>query len=45
MNRHRFFYVFQCVDAMPSRAQKISKTLSDDVQQVCFQELLVFLTR
>ncbi|XP_051241204.1 exocyst complex component 3-like [Dicentrarchus labrax] len=41
------FYVdiIQCIDAMPKEAQKISSKLSDDVQKVCFQELLTFLQR
>ncbi|KAK2826756.1 hypothetical protein Q5P01_020970 [Channa striata] len=33
----------QCVDAMPKEAQKISSKLYDYVQEVCFQELLVFV--
>ncbi|XP_035530499.1 exocyst complex component 3 [Morone saxatilis] len=41
------FYVdiIQCIDAMPKEAQKISSKLSDDVRDVCFQELLMFLQR
>ncbi|KAM7403714.1 hypothetical protein PAMA_004247 [Pampus argenteus] len=35
----------QYIDGMTSRAQQICKTLSDHVQEVCFQELLVFLNR
>ncbi|XP_034419477.1 exocyst complex component 3 [Cyclopterus lumpus] len=44
---HDEFYVdtIQCIDAMPREALKISPTLSDRVQKVCFQELLTFLTR
>nr|XP_046269279.1 exocyst complex component 3 [Scatophagus argus] len=33
----------QCIDAIPKEAQKISSKLSADVQEVCFQELLMFL--
>ncbi|XP_051241231.1 exocyst complex component 3 isoform X2 [Dicentrarchus labrax] len=41
------FYVdiIQCIDAMPKDAQKISSKLSNDVREVCFQELLTFLQR
>ncbi|XP_067336611.1 tumor necrosis factor alpha-induced protein 2-like isoform X2 [Channa argus] len=33
----------QCIDAFPKEAQKVSSKLSDYVQEVCFQELLVFV--
>ncbi|XP_074517823.1 uncharacterized protein LOC141784040 [Sebastes fasciatus] len=33
----------QCIAAMPEEAHKISTKLSHHVQEVCFQELLVFL--
>nr|XP_033499166.1 uncharacterized protein LOC117267390 [Epinephelus lanceolatus] len=32
-----------CIEAMPKEAQKISPKLSDRLQEVCFQELLLFL--
>ncbi|CAK6980985.1 exocyst complex component 3-like [Scomber scombrus] len=35
----------QCTNAMCKAAETISKTLSDRVQEVCFQELLVFVKR
>ncbi|XP_053192212.1 exocyst complex component 3-like [Scomber japonicus] len=35
----------QCINAMYKAAETISKTLSDSVQEVCFQELLVFVKR
>ncbi|XP_044231447.1 exocyst complex component 3 [Thunnus albacares] len=35
----------QCIDAMYKGAQTINKTVSDRVQDVCFQELLVFVRR
>ncbi|KAM8737869.1 exocyst complex component 3-like protein 4 [Acanthopagrus schlegelii] len=34
-----------CIHAMPKEAQKISSKLSDEVREVCFQELLMFLER
>ncbi|KAM7376385.1 hypothetical protein PAMP_006126 [Pampus punctatissimus] len=37
--------IIQYIDGMSSRAQQICKTLFDHVQEVCFQELLVFLRR
>ncbi|XP_068573869.1 tumor necrosis factor alpha-induced protein 2 isoform X2 [Cebidichthys violaceus] len=44
---HDELYVdtIQCIDAMPQQALKISSQLSDQVQEVCLQELLRFLTR
>ncbi|KAI3368088.1 hypothetical protein L3Q82_026244 [Scortum barcoo] len=33
----------QCLNAAIGEAQKISSNLSDDVQEVCFKELLIFL--
>ncbi|XP_026174839.1 exocyst complex component 3-like protein 4 [Mastacembelus armatus] len=35
----------QCVAAMPNYALKISSQLSDQVQEVCFQQLLIFVKR
>ncbi|XP_062296797.1 exocyst complex component 3-like [Scomber scombrus] len=35
----------QCTNAMCKAAETISKTLSDRVQEVCFQELLLFVKR
>ncbi|XP_074517126.1 tumor necrosis factor alpha-induced protein 2-like [Sebastes fasciatus] len=42
---HNELYVdtIQCIAAMPEEAHKISTKLSHHVQEVCFQELLVFL--
>ncbi|XP_026194910.1 exocyst complex component 3-like [Anabas testudineus] len=34
-----------CVDAMPTEALKISSELSRNVQEVCFQQLLIFVRR
>ncbi|XP_053192213.1 uncharacterized protein LOC128375822 [Scomber japonicus] len=35
----------QCTNAMYKEAETVSKTLSDRVQEVCFQELLVFVKK
>ncbi|CAK6980986.1 exocyst complex component 3-like [Scomber scombrus] len=35
----------QCINAMYKSAETVSKTLSDRVQEVCFQELLLFVKR
>lgn len=37
--------LFQCINAVHEAAQKLSSKLSDHVQEVCFQELLVFVKR
>lgn len=40
-----FLSLFKCINAMPKEAQEISSKLSDEVREVCFQELLMFLER
>ncbi|XP_028995848.1 uncharacterized protein LOC114849018 isoform X2 [Betta splendens] len=40
-----FVDTIQCIKAVHKAAQQISSKLSDDVQNVCFQQLLVFVKR
>ncbi|XP_073339796.1 exocyst complex component 3-like protein 4 [Pagrus major] len=40
-----YINTIRCINAMPREAQKISSKLSDEVREVCFQELLMFLER
>ncbi|XP_030299177.1 exocyst complex component 3-like protein 4 [Sparus aurata] len=40
-----YINTIMCINAMPKEAQEISSKLSDEVREVCFQELLIFLER
>ncbi|XP_040916022.1 exocyst complex component 3-like protein [Toxotes jaculatrix] len=37
--------IIQCIDAIHKEAQKISSKLSHQVQEICFRELLIFVSR